>query len=85
MPRRKKLTAEQIIGKLREAEVEAARGCLRWYGSLASRSRPTTAGSRSTMVQPSRATPARDQCGPEYPAVLTTRRGKEIGGRGGTQ
>lgn len=26
MPRRKKLTAEQIIGKLREAEVEAARG-----------------------------------------------------------
>ncbi len=26
MPQRKKLTAEQIIGKLREAEVEAARG-----------------------------------------------------------
>ena len=36
MPRGKKFTAEQIIGKLREAEVGLAQGkCPRWSGSLA--------------------------------------------------
>lgn len=43
MPRGKMVTAEQIIGNLREAEVELARGerCPRWSESLTRRSRPT--------------------------------------------
>ncbi len=51
MPR-KRYTSEQIISKLREAEVELARGkkVPQVCRQLGSRSRPTTVGAKSTVA-----------------------------------
>ena len=50
--KRKRHTPEQIIGKLREAEVKLAKGIAvpRSARTWASPSRPTTAGGRSTAA-----------------------------------
>ncbi len=52
MPRGKQIPAEQIIAKLREAEVELARGKKVPEGAkkIASRSRRTIAGRRNTAA-----------------------------------
>ena len=49
---RKRYTAEEIIGKLREAEVALAQGdrLRRWRAASAWPSRPITAGGASTAV-----------------------------------
>ena len=72
---RKTHTVEQIIGKLREAEValSKARRSIRSIGPWASRSRPTTAGARNTAGS----RPGQTAEGPrtrEYPAQAGRRR-----------